>query len=119
MTLLLRHERRPRRSIAVPLSCVVCGRGSPTVLRRAEELEADLQAAQQADGQLLHDEPVAVYGCAGCHSLFRDPASVGADVVDRYRRDHYPNGTLEAIHDRARTDLERDASWLLDQGLAE
>jgi SAM-dependent methyltransferase len=79
-------------------------------------LAEDLRAAHTPAHLVLHREPVTVFACDSCGSVFRDPAAVG-DVVDRYQQDHYPAGVLREIHDGARRELARDAAWLAAHGV--
>lgn len=104
------------RPTAPPPPCVVCGDRTTSVIRTAASLADDLRAAHASSRLVLHRDPVTVFGCDSCGSVFRDPDAVG-DLVERYQHDHYPAGALRELHARARAELDRDAAWLAVHGV--
>jgi SAM-dependent methyltransferase len=65
----------------------------------------------------MHSNAIDVYACGSCGSLFRDPASMPRDLVDRYRSDEYGERELVRLHRVDKAKYGRDRAWLRAHGL--
>jgi hypothetical protein len=66
-------------------SCAVCGSPTTVSVRRRDALVDDLSAARRHGHKLMHSTPADVFACDDCGLVFRNPAEVPVDLVDRYR----------------------------------
>lgn len=97
--------------------CVVCDATTVRLWRHRGAVRDDLGATVAVGHRLMLCDPSDVYRCATCGSLFRDPADVPDDLVDRYRRDPYDDAELLRLHRLGRRRHARDRRWLHDQGM--
>ena len=77
----------------------------------------DRESATDGHDALSDRDPVAVYSCIGCRSLFRDPDGPPADVEERSRRDASTDAALDQLRQRGLEDLRHDRRWFGAHGV--
>jgi SAM-dependent methyltransferase len=87
------------------------------VYRGSTEIANDLRTSIRTGNRPTQSNAIDVYACEACGSLFRDPAAVPRDLVDRYRVDEYGERELVRLHRVDRAKYVRDRAWLSTHGL--
>lgn len=77
-------------------------------------VQADSGALKDS-ADLMYGYPADILSCPGCHSLYRAPDSIPADIHARYREDRYPPQTLDRLWDRYTQSYHHDREWMLEQ----
>jgi SAM-dependent methyltransferase len=116
-------ERQHQGGAAGP-RCPVCG-GDGTPFRSAVEVGRDLRETialheSTTEGlplKLMHDEAVELAGCGICGTLWRIDPRLWSSAVSSYRSDRYDEATLATLHEDEVQLAERDAPWLIAQGV--